>query len=421
MNEQLLQFIWLHQYFNKNQLCTTDGEPLQIIKPGTLNSNQGPDFLNARIRVGKTLWAGNIELHILASDWHKHRHALNENYQNIVLHVVWKNDGPKKALVGFPELELQSLVPKLMLNRYQKLMQSETFIPCGNAISTVNELVFAAWKEKLLVERLEEKVNTVFAMLLETGDNWEEVFWRLLCRNFGVKVNAGPFESAARQLPYKVLMRNRNSLVKLEALLMGQTGLLNDSFTDEYPLQLKKEFLALKAKYNLPRSLEGVLFLRMRPQAFPTIRLSQLAAFLHRNSRPFMQVVEAASYNELHEMFRLPASGYWENHYRFDAVSGRANKTMGDEMINNIIANTITPFVFAWGIYQSNEQVKQKALNWLISIKPEENIITKGFRKLGVTARSAYDSQALIQMRNQYCREKRCLECAVGSALVRKN
>jgi hypothetical protein len=420
MNEKLLQFIWLHQFYNKTQLCTTDGAPLEIIKPGNTHANQGPDFLNARIRVDKTLWAGNIELHVLASDWYKHRHELDANYRNVVLHVVWKNDLSKKEPAGFPVLELLNLVPKVMLSRYQKMMESPGFIPCGTALGDVNSLVLSAVKEKMLVERMEEKVSVIFSGLLETGDNWEEVFWRLLCRNFGAKVNAGAFEAAARKLPLTIMTRNRKSLVKLEALLMGQAGLLNDSFTDDYPLQLKKEFLLLKKKYHLAKPAEGVLFLRMRPQAFPTIRLSQLARFIFGANRFFKQVIECDTLSEIREMFRLPASPYWENHYRFDHISGRTNKTMGDEMTGNIIINTITPFVFAWGIYQSDEKMKQKAINWLMEVKQEENIITRGFRKLGLSIKSAYDSQALIQLKNNYCREKRCLECSAGSAIIRK-
>lgn len=420
MNEKLLQFIWQHQYYNKSELCTTDGEPLEIIKPGMLNTNQGPDFLMARIRVGGTAWAGNIELHVLASDWQKHGHTLDENYRNIILHVVWKDDTPKQEPIGFPVLELHSLVPKLLLARYKKLMESPTFIPCGTALGGVDQLVFTAWKEKLQVERLEDKVRSVFAGLFETGDHWEEVFWRQLCRNFGTKVNSGAFEAMAKTLPFQVMSRNRQSLIKLESLLMGQAGLLNDSYTDDYPLELKKEYLLLKKKYQLAKPAEGVLFLRMRPLAFPTIRLSQLAHFIHGFDKPFARIINTNDIEEVRRMFRLPVSEYWNNHFRFDHSSGKKNKTMGEEMTGNIIINTISPFVFAWGIYQSDEKMKQKALNWLMQVKPEENVITKGFRKLGITIASAHDSQALTQLKNTYCREKRCLQCAAGSAIMRK-
>jgi hypothetical protein len=317
-------------------------------------------------------------------------------------------------------LELLNLVPKVLLARYQKMMESPGFIPCGTALNSVNSLVLSALKERMMVQRMEEKVSVIFSGLIETGDNWEEVFWRLLCRNFGAKVNSGAFEAAARKLPFVILARNRKSLVKLEALLMGQAGLLNDSFIDEYPLQLKREFLLLKKKYHLAKPAEGVLFLRMRPQAFPTIRLSQLARFIFDANRFFKQVIECGTLSEIREMFRLSASPYWENHYRFDHISGRKNKTMGDEMAGNIIINTIAPFVFAWGIYQSDEKIKRKAIHWLMEVKQEENIITRGFRKLGLSIKSAYDSQALIHLKNNYCREKRCLECAAGSAIIRK-
>lgn len=420
MNEKLLQFIWQHQYYNKAALCTTDGEPLEIIKPGMLNTNQGPDFLMARIRAGETAWAGNIELHVLASDWQQHGHTEDEHYRNVILHVVWKDDTPKQDNLGFPVLELQSRVPKLLLSRYKKLMESPSFIPCGTALSAVPELVITAWKEKLQVERLEEKVRSIFAALLETGDHWEEVFWRYLCRNFGTKVNSGAFEAMARTLPFQVMSRNRQSLVKLEALLMGQSGLLSDSYTDDYPLELKREYLLTKRKYHLARPVETVLFLRMRPLAFPTIRLSQLAHFIHQFDKPFARIINTNDIEDIRRMFRLPVSEYWNNHYRFDHVSGRKNKTMGEEMTGNIIINTISPFVFAWGIYQSDENMKQKALNWLMQVKPEENVITKGFRKLGIGIASAHDSQALTQLKNAYCREKRCLQCAAGSSIMRK-
>lgn len=421
MNERLLQFIWQHQYYNKSELCTSDGEPLEIIKPGMLNTNQGPDFLMARIKVCETAWAGNIELHVLASDWHRHGHVQDDHYRNVVLHVVWKDDTPRQQRAAFPVLELQSRVPKILLSRYKKLMESPAFIPCGTALSSVSSLVLTAWKEKLQVERLEEKVNAVFAGLFETGDHWEEVFWRQLCRNFGAKVNSGAFEAMARTLPFQVMSRNRQSLRKLEALLMGQAGLLGDSYSDEYPVELKKEFLLLKKKYHLAKPAEGVLFLRMRPLAFPTIRLSQLAHFIHQYDKPFARIINTLGIEEIRNMFRLPVAPYWNNHYRFDHSSGKKNKTMGEEMTGNIIINTVTPFVFAWGVYQSDDKIKQKALGWLTEIKPEENIITKGFRKLGISISSAHDSQALTQLKNAYCRSKRCLQCAAGSAIMRKS
>jgi hypothetical protein len=420
MNEKLLQFIWLHQYYNKLRLKTTDGEPLEIIYNGMPNPNQGPDFLNARIRVGKTVWAGNIELHILASDWHKHRHVLDSNYRNVILHVVWRNNISKKEPAVFPVLELQSLVPKVLLIRYKKLMEGQAFIPCGNALAGVPELVMAAWKEKLLVERLETKVADVFAGLLETGDHWEEVFWRLLCKNFGAKVNTGAFEAIARTLPFAIISKNRHSLVKLEALLMGQAGLLSDSVKDDYPLRLKKEYLLLKKKYHLQKPNEPVLFLRMRPQSFPTIRLAQLAQLMLQQDRLFSIVTHARNTKEIKALFHLEAAGYWSNHYRFDQSTSTKTKIMGADMMNNILTNTIIPFVFSWAIYQSDEKMKLKAINWLMDLPAEVNVITKGFVKLGMPIHSAYDAQALIQLKNNYCRDKQCLKCAAGSAIMRK-
>jgi Protein of unknown function (DUF2851) len=421
MNEKLLHFIWLHQYYNKLRLKTTDGEPLEIIYNGMPNPNQGPDFLNTRIRVGKTTWAGNIELHVLASDWHKHRHVLDSNYRNVILHVVWRNNISKKEPAGFPVLELQSLVPKVLLARYKRLMEAQTFIPCGNALTGVPELVMASWKEKLLVERLEKKVADVFAGLLETGDHWEEVFWRLLCKNFGVKVNTGAFESIARTVSLSIINRNRHSTVKLEALLMGQADLLNDSFKDDYALLLKKEYGVLKRKYHLKKPVEPILFLRMRPQSFPTVRLSQLAQLMSRHDRLFSKITNVKKTGEIKDLFQLEASEYWNNHYRFDQATSKKAKIMGVDMMNNLLINTIIPIVFSWGIYQSNEKMKQKALNWLMELPAEVNIITKGFTKMGLPIRSAYDSQAFIQLKNNYCREKRCLQCAAGSVIMRKD
>lgn len=416
MTERLLQFIWQFQYFNQTELITISAESLKVIFPGQYNTNQGPDFLDAKIKLGKTTWAGSVELHLRTSDWKKHRHSGDKNYNNVILHVVWEDDGTGDKI---PVLELKGRVSKLLLQRYKDLMEASSFIPCEKMIHSVKEITWRSWKDRLLAERLTRKASIAEAFLNQNNYHWEETFWWMLARNFGMKVNADAFEAVAKSVPVNILARHKSQIHQLEALLLGQAGLLEESFNDDYPNLLQREYKFLKEKYKLKPVHVPVHFLRMRPGNFPTIRLAQLAALVQNAAHLFSKIKEATSVKEVKTWFTETANDYWHYHYRFDKTSAFRKKELGHSMTDNIIINTICPVLFAYGSYHGEEKYKDKALKWLEKTAAESNSITKGFAKMGIENKNAFDSQALIELKNEYCSKKRCLDCGVGNALLK--
>lgn len=418
MTERLLQFIWQFQYFNKSELATTSGETIHIIHPGQYNSNQGPDFLNAKIKIGKTIWAGSVELHLKTSDWGKHHHQTDKNYNNVILHVVWEDDqiDNKKSI---PVIELKSRVSKILLQRYEELMNSSSFIPCEKMIHSVRDIIWKSWKERLLAERLLRKAKIVVTYLQQNNFHWEETFWWLLARNFGMKVNADAFEDMARSFPVNILAKHKSQIHQLEALLFGQAGLLDSRVEEDYPKLLQKEYKFLQSKYKIKPIHIPLHFLRMRPGNFPTIRLAQLAMLVQGSAYLFSKIKEGSSVKAIRKLFDVTANDYWHYHYRFDETSSFKKKKLGDTMIDNIIINTVCPVLFAYGNYHNENKYKDKALKWLEQTTAETNSITKGFLKLNIENKNAYDSQALIELKNEYCNKKRCLECSVGNYLLK--
>ena len=420
MTERLLQFIWQFQYFNKNELTTITGELVQIIFAGQWNTNQGPDFSDAQIKIGNTTWAGTVELHIKTSDWNKHNHQSDSNYENVILHVVWEDDGNRNSIPDvLPVFELKDRISKILLSRYEELMNAESFIPCEKNIHAVRDITWKSWKDRLLVERLLRKANRFEAYLKQNNYHWEETFWWLLAKNFGLKVNTEAFEAVAKSIPINILAKHKGQIHQLEALLLGQAGLLQGDFTDDYPVMLQKEYKFYKKAYSLQPCSSPVFFLRMRPGNFPTIRLAQLAMLVHESAHLFAKIKEAESVKNVKEWFDVTANDYWHYHYRFDDESAFKKKHLGASMIDNIIINTVVPVLFAYGNYQNENKYKEKALRWLEETAAEKNAITKGFQQLKIENKNAFDSQALIELKNEYCNRKRCLECGVGNAVLK--
>ena len=418
MNEKLLQFIWQFQYFNKGELKTVSNEGLQVIAAGQLNTNQGPDFLDAKVKIGKTTWAGNIELHLKSSDWKKHNHDKDANYKNVILHIVWEND----ILVNeIPVLELRNRVSRVLQKRYEELMKTQGFIPCENIIASVRPVIIQSWMDRMLAERLTRKTNEVEKYLKQNNYHWEETFWWLLARNFGMKINADAFEAVAKSIPLAVLAKHKNQIHQLEGLLLGQAGLLNKKFKDEYPILLSREYEFLKKKYTLHAIQQPVYFLRMRPGNFPTIRLAQLAMLINSSVHLFSKIRETKSVDELKKSFAVIANDYWHYHYRFDDEGSFKQKKLGSVMIDNILINTVCTLLFAYGHLKKEAKFKDKAVGWLEEINAESNSITRGFESTGVSNKNARESQALIELKNLYCNKKRCLECAVGNAILKSN
>lgn len=414
----MLQFIWQFGYFNNTTLATTEGEKLSIIHPGTPNKNGGPDFTAAKIKVDDTTFFGNVELHLKTSDWEKHQHQNDPQYSNVILHVVFQHDEELSPTV--PVLELEPRISNLLLERYNALMNADSFIPCGASVSTVKELVWASWKERLLGERLTRKSAYILTLLHQNKGHWEETLWWLLARAFGMKVNADAFEAVAKSIPLAVLAKHKASIHQIEALLFGQAGLLGEEFEEDYPKLLKREHAYLQKKLSLNPVAVRLQFLRMRPVNFPTIRLAQLAMLVQQSSHLFSKILEAKELADIKTLFQVTANDYWHYHYTFRQSSSFKKKTFGADAVDNIIINTVVPVIFAYGLHHNDEKHKDKAIRWLEGISAEENILLKGFSALGLRAQTAFDSQALIELKNEYCSTKKCLQCSVGNNLLKR-
>ncbi|MDE1191233.1 MAG: DUF2851 family protein [Arachidicoccus sp.] len=420
MQENLLQFIWQFRYFNARDLSTTDGEQLIILHSGILNKNQGPDFINGKIKINNTILAGNIELHVKSSDWLLHNHSNDKNYNNIILHVVWEHD---KEIPGtnFPTLELQPLVASSMLYTYETLMNNNFFIPCEKYLPVLNHLQWLVWKDHLLAERLERKSQEVRELLTFNNQDWSETFWQLLAKNFGAKVNTDIFFDLAKSLPLIILAKNKHQLSTLEALLFGQCGLLQEHQHNDYARALQKEYEYLRIKYNLQAVTYKPKFLRMRPQNFPTVRLAQLAALIYNSNHLFSKILETSNYNGFKEMFESKAGNYWDTHYTLNDMPHEANpKHIGQPTIDIILINTVIPVLFAYGEINQSEMYKEKAMRLLSEIKAENNAIIRSWRSFGVACQSAFDSQALLELKNNYCDKKMCLNCSVGHTVLKQ-
>jgi hypothetical protein len=422
MNERLLQFIWQFKHFNQSSLLTTDGNTLQILNGGSLNRDSGPDFSGAKIKIDDTTWVGNIELHVCASHWHQHKHAGDSNYGNIILHVVWMNDEDifDSNHNKIPALELQSRVAKITLEHFNRLMQTADTIPCAFALPVLNEVGWLSWKERLIAERLHEKSNLITQWLATCTQNWEEVFWISLCRSFGMKVNADIFEQIAKTIPVTLLSKHKNQIHQLEALLLGQAGLLDEIFEDDYAVMLQKEYRFLSRKYKLQPVNKKPAFLRMRPSNFPTLRLAQLAMLVHQSNHLFSTIRSAKRANDILKCFDVTANDFWNYHYTLKDETAYQPKKPGKDFIRHIIINTIAPVLFTYGVLKNEEPVKEKALDFLMELEPEQNAVIAQWKKHGVTNQNALHSQALIFLTNNYCNKKLCLECAVGVKLLKE-
>jgi hypothetical protein len=439
MTERLLQFIWQYRYYNPHELCIGTGEPLRILFPGELNIHQGPDFLQAMVRIGGNLWIGNIELHLLASGWDKHAHEEDRNYDNVILHVVWENDreaghrgtAAEAKIAGkrrkrregaagrdIPVLVLQERVPKLLLGKYEDWMNSRSFVPCERQLPQAGEALWADWKKRLLIARLERKTLLIRDQLQQNRQHWEQTAWWLMARNFGLPVNAGAFAAIAQSLPLTILSRHRERPEQLEALLLGQAGLLAGDPGDDHALLLQGEFHHLRNKYRLRPIHEALLSMRMRPGNFPALRLAQLAGLLQRSCTWFGMIRDARSLSGLIGLLDSRAGSYWDWHYVPGKRSAFKVKHLGKQMKENILINTFLPLLYAYGNLHGEPGCEERALEWMRELGVEENIHTAGWSRFGVTNRHAADSQALLELKTRYCDRRICLDCAIGQALL---
>ena len=423
MKEEFLHYIWMYKKFNIRNLQTTQQEPLQIISGGRLNSNSGPDFFNGQLRINQQLWAGNIEIHVKSSDWYLHGHEKDSNYDNVILHVVYDHDMDvfRKDNSTIPTLVLKSLITKEVLENYQRLINSKhTWISCENQCSQVPKFVLNNWFERLYIERLEEKSKVIEGLLRSSKNDWEAVLFKLLARNFGLKVNGESFFSLANSMSFSVVRKSRSQLKALEALLFGQSGMLEEQHESGYYNSLQKEYKFIKQKFRLDN--KGVVpfqFFRLRPSNFPTIRVSQFASLYHKEQALFSKVIAINDLSTYYELLRVETSPFWESHYTFSKASKLSKKQTTKAFIDLLIINTIVPLKFYY-TQQTATDYNQDLFTIIKEVASEKNALVEGFDKLNFVSKSAMTSQALIQLKTKYCDKKRCLKCAVGNSLLSK-
>jgi hypothetical protein len=422
MTEDFLHFVWKYKRFRSFGLVTTEGDALTVTASGHHNHDGGPDFHDARIRIGETSWAGHVEIHLRSSDWLKHGHHRDRAYDNVILHVVFEDDVRIRRPSGelIPTLELRGLVEPLLYQKYRSLLLTKDWVPCQAHLGSVDQMVVRTWLDRLAAERLEEKVQGIDEILAATKNSWEDVFYQRLARHFGMKVNDEPFEMLARSVPVRLLSKHKRSVLQIEALLFGQAGFLDAIFVDEYPRMLQKEYAHLSRLYNLvPLGKHTWQFLRMRPGNFPTVRIAQLAALVHRSTHLFSKIVESDNLKAIRKLFDVETSVYWLDHYSFEKPSPRRRKPLGEAAIDNILINVIAPLLFAYGLYHANDNLKARALELLQDVGPENNNVTRRWSELGIEAQNAFDSQALIRLKRAYCSFTRCLECGIGNSILK--
>jgi hypothetical protein len=421
-DEHFLQHVWKLKLFDQNNFFDDKGRKIEVLESGTLNRDSGPDFFNAKVKIENTVWAGNVEVHVNSSDWKKHSHNDNKAYNNVILQVVYKNDYHVIQAGGLeiPTAELK--INEKMMSDYDSLIHSERQIPCADLISGVDNFVINTWLSSVLFERMQSKTEILHQILDHNKNDWEETFYTFTARAFGFKVNADPFEMLAKSLPQKILSKHKNNRFQIESLLFGQAGFLEKDITeDKYFKDLKKEYHFLQSKYNLKPIDEHLWkFLRLRPQNFPTLRISQFADLISKSTHLFSKVLETDNIAEIKNLFNATASEYWNNHFTFGSESSGKPKTIGEDAVETIIINTVIPLLFIYGKFKDDDTVKDKSLSLLEKMKPENNSIIRHWQEIGFTPPNALFSQALIHLNNEYCSKKRCIECRIGIKLIKQ-
>jgi len=418
MKESFLYYLWENRLI-KGVLTTNGNQAVQVIDPGYRNMDSGPDYLEARIKIGEQLWAGHVEIHVKTSDWNRHGHQHDCAYNNVVLHVVYEHD---TAVNLIPVLALKGHFDERLYAHYERLIASRHWIACERSLEQVSPFVKLTCLDRMAVERLEEKSHTVAKLLENSKFDWEDTLYRLLLRYFGLKVNNEAFENLANLLPFKTLLKHADNLVQLEAMLLGCAGFLNLESDDAYPQLLKREFAVMRSKFNLlTMPLERWKFMRMRPMNFPTVRLAQLAQMIHQHGCLFSKIKEAGDVAEAKQLFDVKASAYWDTHYRFSVDGPARPKHLGEATADVLMINAVVPLLFCYGKFHKEESYCEKALHFLEDTESEDNSIIRSFASIGLTADNAMQTQALLHLYNMYCRRKRCLECSIGNNLLQSN
>ncbi|WP_203258959.1 DUF2851 family protein [Hyunsoonleella ulvae] len=423
MQEDFLHYIWKHRKFSTAGLKTSDGEAINIISNGQHNFNAGPDFFNAQVRIGKQLWAGNVEIHVNSSDWFLHNHEQDKNYDNVILHVVWEHDAEvfRKDNSTIPTLVLKDAIPKETLKSYDKLLRAnKNWINCENDFADVDDFTINNWLERLYFERLERKSIEVIKLLEVSKNDWEAVLFKMLAKSFGLKVNGNAFLSLANSFDFSILRKSQSKILSLESLLLGQSKLLENAIEEPYYQSLQKEYQFLKQKFSLDNKLVVVpSFFRLRPNNFPTIRLSQLANVYANHQNLFSKIIEATSHEDIKDIFSVGTSEFWNTHYTFHKESKPSKKMISKSFMDLLLINTLLPLKFSYYKYRgiSNDIILQELIS---QIPSEKNSIVDKFNSLKKVSKNALQSQALIQLKSEYCDKNQCLKCAIGNKLLNR-
>jgi len=421
MKEDFLHYVWKFQKFDGINFFTSNNEKLHVKHPGSHNFDSGPDFFNAQIEIGGQLWAGNLEIHIKSSDWYAHNHQVDIAYNNVILHVVWEHDTKVYRSDGseIPTFIVKDYISVDTVTQYQKLFSKQKkWINCESDFPQVDSFILDNWLERLYLERLERKEIILNQELVSTQNHWESLLFRMLCKNFGLKVNGESFFSIAKSIDFSIIQKNSQNSIELEALLFGQATLLEDNVEDAYFQDIKNRYQYLKHKYSL--SNEGVIspkFFRLRPPNFPTLRLSQLSIVYFKHKTLFSKVIEINKLEDIYELFNVGTTDYWDTHYNFGVPSSKRKKKITKKFINLLIINTLLPIKFCYARQQGKEVIEE-VMSIAMQIPSEENSIIKKFNSLKKVSINSYHSQALLELKNEYCDKNQCLKCAIGNSIL---
>ena len=429
--EQLLHYTWKHKLYPLKELTTSDGQRVEIVDPGLHNRNAGPDFFNAKIRIGSTMWVGNVEIHDKSSDWYQHGHDKDSRYDNVVLHVAAELDTEVMKSNGEYVPQLQLSVPDDVLTHYDELQKTDEYPPCYKVIPDLSALIIHSWMAALQTERLEQKTDAIRKRAELCNGSWEDAYFVTLARNYGFGINGEVFEQWAYNIPLNAVAHHRDDLFQIEAIFMGQAGLLEldsipeyyqkDALNDGYFAKLRNEYQYLAHKFSMkPIDFKLWRFLRLRPQNFPHIRISQLANLYYQQKAGLSQLIECETLDELKNVLKSQVTPYWETHYTFGSTSPKNEKHLSYGSINLLMINTAIPMLFAYGRHTTKEVLCDKAFDFLEQLKAENNHIIRMWQQVGLPVKTAGDSQALIQLKKEYCDKKECLRCRFGYEYLRR-
>ena len=419
--EQLLHYVWKHKIFPLKELKTTTGQQVEVIDTGLANTDAGPDFFNAKLKLDGVLWIGNIEIHERSSDWFKHGHHADAGYNSVILHIASEIDTEISRSNGERIPQIQLICPEAVRTNYKELLETDSYPPCYRIIPSLSPFTAHSWMSALQMERFEQKATLLNERLKRCQGNWEDAFFITLARNFGFGLNGDAFETWAHQLPFRAVDKHRNDLFQIEAIFFGQAGILEDSDGDGYYLRLKKEYTYLQHKFGLiPMDASLWRFLRLRPANFPHIRIAQLACLYHRAYGLLSRIMETETLQGVRDILKGGTSEYWLTHYTFGGSSPSRPKTLSNTSLDLLIINTVVTFLYAYGLHKGNPVLCARAGSFLEELKAENNYITRMWEQCGMKASNAADSQALIQLKKEYCDKKKCLYCRIGYEYLKR-